>query len=211
MQKINEEFVDHINYFNEIMANRIVVSKKLQKKFLDNTKDREIIKKATGNYPWINNHFYTYVFRKIDNIKTKLVNYNDELGFYCLHYKRMYDINSVIILVLSSCITLVEGISLCFEPVIYTNIIVLLLGTLVSVITAVLKFYNFKGKTEEIVKLCEKINVCEAKFFLLDKKLKSRLFIEYEENSNSVDEGDQLPDSESDRARTPDEVHPEGV
>ena len=35
MQKINEEFVDHINYFNEIMANRIVVSKNLQKKFLE--------------------------------------------------------------------------------------------------------------------------------------------------------------------------------
>ena len=211
MQKINEEFVDHVNYFNEIMANRIVVSKQLQKKFLENTKDREINKKTNVIYPWINNHFYTYVFRKIDNIKSKLVNYNDELGFYCLYYKRMYDINSVLIIVLSSSITLVEGISLCFEPTIYTNIVVLLLGTLVSVITAVLKFYNFKGKTEEIVKLCEKINVCEAKFFLLDKKLKSRLFIEYEENPNPIDEGDQLPDSESDRARTPVEVHPEGV
>ena len=206
---IQEEFINHVNYFNEIMANRIVFSKELQEKY-DKNKYRKGIVKKTNQYPWIKNNFYTYVFRKIDNIKNKLTDYNEELGYYCLYYKGIYDICSVIIIVLSSSITLVEGISLCFEPVIYTNIIILILGTLVSVITAILKFYNFKGKTEEIIKLCEKINVCEAKFFLLDKKLKSKLYIEYE-NLNPNAEGNQLPDSESDRACTPTQVHTEGV
>lgn len=209
--EIQQEFLEHVNYFNEIMANRIVFSKELQEKYEKNKVSKTSCKKEI-NYPWVKNNFHMYVFRKIDNIKKKLTEYSDELGYYCIHYKYIYDTCSVLIIVMSSSITLVEGISLCFDPVIYTNIIVLVLGTLVSVITAVLKFYNFKGKTEEIIKLCEKINVCEAKFFLLDKKLKSKLFIEYDgKDPTTFNEGDQLPDSESDRACTPSHVHIEGV
>ena len=82
-------------------------------------------------------------------------------------------------IVLSSCIPLVEGVSLCYEPVVATHIIILFLGTLVSVITSLLKFLNYKNKMEEIVRIREKINTCEAKIFYFDKKLKSKLYLIY--------------------------------
>jgi len=103
--------------------------------------------------------------------------YNEELSFYYVYYKNVYDVCSVLIIVLSSCITLIEGISLCFDPVIYTNITILLLGTTISIITSVLKYFNFKNKTEEIIKLKEKVYNCQTKIFLFDKRVKSELFL----------------------------------
>ena len=127
--------------------------------------------------------FYVYICKKAEEMQKSIMEYKDELSFYYSHYKRKYNSCSIIVIVVSSCIPLVEGISLCFEPVVATNIIVLILGTLVSVITSLLKFLNYKNKMEEIVRIREKINTCEAKIFYFDKRLKSKLYMIHNEQS----------------------------
>lgn len=175
---IKTEFLENVNYFNEIiMSNKIVFSSRLKDmydKANENNKNKSDHNKPR---PWMNDKFIMYVFQKTDEIQHTLIVYNEELSFYYMYYKKVYDICSVLIIILSSCITLVEGISLCFEPVIYTNISILLLGTTISIITSVLKYFNLKSKTEEITRLKEKVYNCQTKIFLFDKKVKSELFL----------------------------------
>lgn len=175
---IKKEFLENVNYFNEIiMSNKIVFSNRLKEmydKARDNNENKSNNKKPR---PWMNDKFLMYIFQKTDEIQHTLIVYNEELSFYYVYYKNVYDACSVLIIVLSSCITLIEGISLCFDPVIYTNISILLLGTIISIITSVLKYFNFKNKTEEIIKLKEKVYNCQTKIFLFDKKIKSELFL----------------------------------
>ncbi len=175
---IKKEFLENVNYFNEIiMSNKIVFSNRLKEmydKARENSENKSNNKKPR---PWMNDKFLLYVFQKTDEIQHTLIVYNEELSFYYVYYRNVYDLCSVLIIVLSSCITLVEGISLCFDPIIYTNITILLLGSIISIITSVLKYFNFKNKTEEIIKLKEKIYNCQTKIFLFDKKIKSELFL----------------------------------
>ena len=175
---IQKEFLDNVNYFNEIiMSNKIIFSNRLQEmynKSRENNENELINKKPR---PWMNDKFLMYIFQKTDEIQHTLIVYNDELTFYYIYYRKVYDIFSILIIILSSCITIVEGISLCFEPIIYTNIIILLLGSMISIITSVLKYFNLKNKTEEIIRLKEKVYNCQTKIFLFDKKVKSELFL----------------------------------
>jgi len=175
---IKKEFLENVNYFNEIiMSNKIVFSNRLREmydKARENSENKSNNKKTR---PWMNDKFLMYIFQKTDEIQHTLIMYNEELSFYYIYYKNVYDSCSVLIIVLSSCITLVEGISLCFDPVIYTNITILLLGSIISIITSVLKYFNFKNKTEEIIRLKEKVYNCQTKIFLFDKKIKSELFL----------------------------------
>jgi hypothetical protein len=174
-EDIKKEFLDNVNYFNEIiMSNKIIFSNRLKDMY---DKGREIKSVPAKPRPWMNDKFLIYIFQKTDEIQYTLLVYNDELSFYYIYYKKVYDICSITIIVLSSCITLVEGISLCFEPVIYTNIVILILGTVISIMTSVLKYFNFKNKTEEIIRLKEKVFNCQTKIFLFDKKIKSELFL----------------------------------
>jgi len=175
---IKKEFLENVNYFNEIiMSNKIVFSNRL-KKMYDKTKEN-IENNSSHNKPrpWMNDKFLMYVFQKTDEIQHTLIVYNEELSFYYVYYRKVYDFFSVFIIILSSCITLIEGISLCFDPVIYTNITILILGTILSITTSTLKYFNFKNKTEEIIKLKEKIHNCQTKIFLFDKQVKSELFL----------------------------------
>ena len=175
---IKKEFLENVNYFNEIiMSNKIVFSNRLREmydKARENSENKSNNKKTR---PWMNDKFLMYIFQKTDEIQHTLIMYNEELSFYYIYYKNVYDSCSVLIIVLSSCITLVEGISLCFDPVIYTNITILLLGSIISIITSVLKYFNFKNKTEEMIRLKEKVYNCQTKIFLFDKKIKSELFL----------------------------------
>ena len=129
---IKKEFLENVNYFNEIiMSNKIVFSNRLREMY---DKARESSENKSNNKktrPWMNDKFLMYIFQKTDEIQHTLIMYNEELSFYYIYYKNVYDSCSVLIIVLSSCITLVEGISLCFDPVIYTNITILLLGSII--------------------------------------------------------------------------------
>ena len=175
---IKKEFLENVNYFNEIiMSNKIVFSSRLKDMYDKANENNENKSNNKKPRPWMNDKFLLYVFQKTDEIQHTLIVYNEELSFYYVYYRNVYDLCSVLIIVLSSCITLVEGISLCFDPIIYTNITILLLGSIISIITSVLKYFNFKNKTEEIIKLKEKIYNCQTKIFLFDKKIKSELFL----------------------------------
>ena len=176
---IQKKFLEHVNLFNEVvMANKIIFSINLKKKYLkQKINQHELSSSITVKYPWENDMFYVYICKKAEEMQKSIMEYKDELSFYYSHYKRKYNSCSIIVIVVSSCIPLVEGISLCFEPVVATNIIVLILGTLVSVLTSLLKFLNYKNKMEEIVRIREKINTCEAKIFYFDKRLKSKLYV----------------------------------
>lgn len=175
---IKKEFLENVNYFNEIiMSNKIVFSNRLKWMYDKGRENNENKSNHSKPRPWMNDKFLLYIFQKTDEIQHILIVYNDELSFYYIYYKNIYDICSILLIVLSSCITLIEGISLCFDPVIYTNISILVLGTVISIITSVLKYFNFKNKTEEIIRLKEKVHNCQTKLFLFDKKIKSGLFL----------------------------------
>ena len=175
---IQKKFLAHVILFNEIvMSNKIIFSISLKKKYLKSRIVQTELSTVNTKYPWDGELFFNYICRKSEEMQNSIMEYKDELSFYYSHYKRKYNSCSIIVIIVSSCIPLVEGISLCFEPVIATNILILVLGTLVSVITSLLKFLNYKNKMEEIVRLREKINTCEAKIFYFDKRLKSKLYM----------------------------------
>ena len=175
---IQKKFLEHVNLFNEVvMSNKIIFSINLKKKYLKQKIIQTDKSSIIVNYPWENDMFYVYICKKAEEMQKSIMEYKDELAYYYSHYKRRYNSCSIIVIVVSSCIPLVEGVSLCFDPVVTTNIFILILGTLVSVITSLLKFLNYKNKMEEIVRIREKINMCEAKIFYFDKRLKSKLYM----------------------------------
>ena len=181
---IQKKFLEHVNLFNEIvMSNKIIFSINLKKKYLKQKIIQTDKSSIIVNYPWEKDIFYVYICKKAEEMQKSIMEYKDELSFYYSHYKRKYNSCSIIVIVVSSCIPLVEGVSLCFEPVVATNIIILFLGTLVSVLTSLLKFLNYKNKMEEIVRIREKINMCEAKIFYFDKRLKSKLYMIHNEEA----------------------------
>ena len=177
---IQKKFLEHVNLFNEVViSNKIIFSINLKKKYLKQKIIQYDISSKHSKYPWESDKFFIYICKKAEEMQNCIMEYKDELSFYYSHYKKKYNSCSIIVIVLSSCIPLVEGVSLCYEPVVATHIIILFLGTLVSVITSLLKFLNYKNKMEEIVRIREKINTCEAKIFYFDKKLKSKLYLIY--------------------------------
>jgi hypothetical protein len=79
---------------------------------------------------------------------------------------------------MSSSLSLIEGITLCFsEENTPSTIVSLIVSTSIAVMTSVLKFKNYKEKLEELVKLREKIHNCQAKLFTFDKELKTTIFL----------------------------------
>ena len=183
MTDVQAEFLDIVNYFNEtIMTNKLVVSSRLQRKF-DNSVVVVVQEQQTTSVseppPWSNDEFYTYIFRKNKDIQNDLFTYNRRLSYFYLYNKKVYEVCSVVLIILSSSLTLIEGISLCFDPVVHTTIVTLVISMTIGVLTSVLKFFNFKNETEDIVKIKEKVNTCSAKIFTFDKKLKSQLYLKY--------------------------------
>jgi hypothetical protein len=183
---IQKEFLEIISYFNDvIMTNKIIVSSHLQKKFQEEKNKENLDDDAPADtttitpLPWNNDNFYTYIFRKNKDIQNDLRIYNRKLNYFYIYNKRVYEVCSVILIVLSSLLSLVEGIALCFDPVVYTTISTLIMSMMIGILTSVLKFFNFKNETEEIVKIKEKVHICSAKVFTFDKKLKSHLFLKY--------------------------------
>jgi hypothetical protein len=181
---IQKKFLEQVNLYNEVVvSNKIIFGVNLKNKYMKQKNTRiEMTPSTSKKYPWDQELFYSYICKKAADMQQGIVEYKDELSFYYSYYRRNYNSCSVVVIVLSSCIPLVEGISLCFDPIIYTNIVILVLGTLVSIITSLLKFLNYKNKMEEIIRIREKINNCEAKIFYFDKKLKSKLFLMYGDN-----------------------------
>lgn len=183
MTDIQTEFMEIVNYFNEtIMTNKLIVSSRLQQKFEKLQSPVTLppsSKTQVSPPPWENDDFYSYIFRKNKDIQNDLFTYNRKLSYFYLYNKKVYEVCSIILIVLSSSLALIEGIALCFDPVVHTTIVTLVISMTIGVLTSVLKFFNFKNETEDIVKIKEKVNTCSAKIYTFDKKLKSQLYLKY--------------------------------
>ena len=184
MTEVQKEFLEIINYFNEvIMNNNLVISKRLEEQFKKDEPEYQSTEhnKQLISCPWSEDEFYKYIFKKIKDIQINLTIYDKKLTYFYIYYKRVYDGCSITLIVLSSTLTLVEGISLLYEPIIYTTMATMIMGMLIGVLTSVLKFFNYKAETEEIIKMKERVYNCNAKIYLFDKHLKSTLYLQNNE------------------------------
>lgn len=195
-KQVQEKFLDIIKYYNDvIMTNTMVFPEdevlEYQKKIFKIDKERKKFSKCEKNTVIdIQGDFFKYVIKKIENLQTTLGSYNKQLSFFYNKYKNIYDWVSMIIIVLSSSLSLVEGITLCFsEENTISTIVSLMVSTTIAVLTSVLKFKNYKEKLEELVKMREKIHNCQAKLFTFDKELKTTIFL----SSNNSIKDEHLP------------------
>ena len=192
-KQVQEKFLEIVKYYNDvIMSNTMIFS---EEEVLEYQKKIFKIEKERKNYSKCEKHtvidiegdFFKYVIKKVENLQSTLGSYNKQLSFFYNKYKLIYDWVSIIIIVMSSSLSLVEGITLCFsEENVASTIVSLVVSTSIAVMTSVLKFKNYKEKLEELVKMREKIHNCQAKLFTFDKELKTTIFLS-SNNSTNVD------------------------
>jgi hypothetical protein len=183
-KKVQEKFLDIVKYYNDvIMTNSMVFSEdevlEYQKKIFRIEKERRNYSKCEKQtYVDIDGEFFKYIIKKVENLQSTLGSYNKQLSFFYNKYKLIYDWVSIVIIFMSSSLSLIEGITLCFsEENTPSTIVSLIVSTSIAVMTSVLKFKNYKEKLEELVKLREKIHNCQAKLFTFDKELKTTIFL----------------------------------
>lgn len=191
--RIQEKFLDIIKYYNDVvMTNTMVFSEdellEYQKKIF---KIEEIRKNFTKNdvpsVIHVDGEFFKYIIKKVESIQHTLGTYNKQLSYFYNRHKVMYDTVSIMIIIMSSSLSLIEGITLCFsEENVASTIVSLIVSTSIAVMTSVLKFKNIKEKLEELVKMKEKIHSCQGKLFTFDKELKTTLFLSANNNNERV-------------------------
>ena len=187
---IQQKFLEIIKYYNDvIMTNTMVFSEEelleYQKKIFEIEKERRkfIIKSDITTHLTIEEDFMKYILKKVESIQGTLGTYNKQLSFFYNKYRVTYDSVSIIIIVLSSSLSLIEGITLCFEESnTISTIVSLVVSTTIAVLTSILKFKNIKEKIEEVVKMREKIHNCQAKLYTFDKELKTTIFLSTNDN-----------------------------
>lgn len=187
---IQEKFLEIIKYYNDvIMTNTMVFSEEelleYQKKIFEIEKERKkfIIKSDITTHLNIEEDFMKYILKKVESIQGTLGTYNKQLSFFYNKYRVTYDSVSIIIIVLSSSLSMIEGITLCFsDSNTISTIISLVVSTTIAVLTSILKFKNIKEKIEEVVKMREKIYNCQAKLYTFDKELKTTIFLSANNN-----------------------------
>lgn len=192
-KEFQEKFLEIMKYYNEvIMTNTMVFPEdevlEYQKKIFKIEKERKNYSKCEKHTVIdVEGDFFKYIIKKVENLQTNLGSYNKQLSFFYNKYKLIYDWVSVLIILMSSSLSLVEGITLCFsDENVPSTIVSLVVSTSIAVMTSVLKFKNYKEKLEELVKMREKIHNCQAKLFTFDKELKTTIFL-CSNNSNNVD------------------------
>lgn len=190
---VRQKFLDIIKYYNDvIMTNTVILS---EKELLDCQRKLFRIEQQRNKYKLHDDHksridipedFLSYVLKKVESIQDSLGTFNKQLGFFYNRNRLTYDSISITIIVLSSSLSLVEGITLIFpgENTIST-IVSLLISTTIAILTSILKFKNIKEKIEELVKMREKIHNCQAKLYTFDKELKTSIFL----SSNNIRNG----------------------
>ena len=80
---IKKEFLENVNYFNEIiMSNKIVFSNRLREmydKARENSENKSNNKKTR---PWMNDKFLMYIFQKTDEIQHTLIMHSNLIENY---------------------------------------------------------------------------------------------------------------------------------
>ena len=176
-----------IKYYNDvIMTNTLVFSEeeilKAQKMIHGIQCERDRIynplKGTTGSFVEAESDFFRYIIKKVESLQNVLEYQHRQLSYFYTKYKREYHNISILVILLSSSMAMVEGISLLFDPNNKISSVVSLgMSTTIAVTTSILKFRNTKERIEEIIKMKEKIQVCQAKLFTFDKEIKTSLFL----------------------------------
>ena len=179
-----EKFLGIVKYYNEVvMGNGIIFCEHsiLQFQIHNDTIDKKRSKfmeiKPTSQFV-TKTHFDKYILAKIEDLQTNLLTYNKQLAFFYKKYRTIYDTLSIIIIVLSSSLAFIEGVSLLLNyQGVFLALLVLVFSTSIAIITSILKFKNLKEKIELIVTTREKVNTCQANLFTFDKEFKTHLFL----------------------------------
>jgi hypothetical protein len=193
---VRQKFLDIIKYYNDvIMTNTVILSEKeildCQKKLfrIDQERNKYRLHDEYKSRIDIPEDFLSYVLKKVESIQESLGTFNKQLGFFYNRNRFTYDSISITIIVLSSSLSLIEGITLIFsEENTVSTILSLLIGTTIAILTSILKFKNIKEKIEELVKMREKIHNCQAKLYTFDKELKTSIFLSSNTSSNGQDD-----------------------
>ena len=180
-------FMDIIKYYNDvIMTNTLVFSEeevlKAQKLIHDiESKRGKLYNPVVGNSPnsmVTDSDFFRYILTKVEHLQTMLEYQHKQLSYFYTKYKNEYHNVSILVIFLSSSMSLVEGITLLFDPHNKVSSVMMLgMSSTIAITTSVLKFRNTKERLEEIIKMKEKIQMCQAKLFTFDKDIKTTLFL----------------------------------
>ena len=196
--KLNQEecqakFMEIVKYYNDvIMTNALVFSEtavlKAQKMIHDIECERGQLYNPiprSMNPLDTRSDFFRYVLKKVEDLQNVLEYQHKQLSYFYTRYKREYHNVSILVIILSSAMSLVEGITLVFNPHNKATPVVMLgMSSTIAITTSVLKFRNTKEKIEGIIKMKEKIQMCQAKLFTFDKELKTSLFLSPSSTSN---------------------------
>jgi hypothetical protein len=189
------KFMEIIKYYNDvIMTNTPVFSEdemlKAQKMIHGIELERAQLynpTKGCTNSMEIESDFFRYIIGKVESLQTMLDYQHKQLSYFYTKYKREYNNVSILVIFLSSSMSLVEGITLIFNPENKISpVITLCMSATIAITTTVLKFRNTKERLEGIVKMKEKIQMCQAKLFTFDKELKTTLFLSPGTNDHSI-------------------------
>lgn len=200
-----DRFMDIVKYYNDVvMSNTIIVGEsdilKFQKKNFKIEQSRSrFLKIDKPSRIQSKSDFYIYILKKNEHLQSDLNTYNKQLTFFYNKSKFIYDLISIMIIVLSSSLTLVQGITMCFyETEVYSTITILVMSTSIAIMTSVLKFKNIKGTLEDIVKTKEKVHGCQAKIYTFDKDIKSYIFLSNDSIKGTRDVAVQTVDGRND-------------
>lgn len=179
-----EKFLEIVKYYNEVVigngiifCERSILQFQLHNDDINKKRSTFMEIKHASQYE-TKSHFDKYILTKIEDLQTNLITYNKQLAFFYKKYRSIYDTLSIIIIILSSSLSFIEGISLMLKyQGVYLALLVLVFSSSIAVMTSVLKFKSIKEKIELIVTTREKVNTCQANLFTFDKEFKTHLFL----------------------------------
>jgi len=180
------KFMEIVKYYNDvIMTNTLVFSEtavlKAQKMIHDIECEREQIYNPVARKMKTldtKSDFFRYIIKKVEDLQNILEYQHKQLSYFYTRYKREYHNVSILVIILSSAMSLVEGVTLVFNPHNkVTPVVMLGMSSTIAITTSILKFRNTKEKIEGIIKMKEKIQMCQAKLFTFDKEVKTSLFM----------------------------------
>ena len=119
---------------------------------------------------------YKYVIKKIENMQENLTNYTKQLNYFYAKNDRYYYVSFMTVISLSASLSIFDTLLLTFSTRTtdrLSSVTSVIVSSCITVLTANLRYKNVKYIMEEIVRVREKINVCQSKLFLLDKDMKS--------------------------------------
>lgn len=186
-EEYQSRFMEIIKYYNDvIMTNTLVFSEeeilKAQKLIHDIESERgKLYNPVAGNSPnsmVSDSDFFRYILKKVENLQTVLEYQHKQLSYFYTKYKKEYHNVSILVIFLSSSMSMVEGVTLLFDPHNkISSVMMLAMSSTIAITTSILKFRNTKERLEGIIKMKEKIQMCQAKLFTFDKDVKTTLFI----------------------------------